>query len=157
MPRTLDTRLSQLSDLNLFLITLYGECRGEPVEGQIGVAHVIQNRVQAERWGTSLRDALSQWAQFSALWPTLSSGLNYQALLDLAGTLHRGETLLGRQGALVRQLQWIVTGIHEGSVLDNTHGSTHYFATYIKKPWWADRPGARMVTYGRHEFWAGIP
>ncbi len=157
MPRTLDTRLSRLSDLNLFLVTLYGECRGEPVEGQIGVAHVIQNRVRAERWGASLRDVLSQWAQFSALWPTLSGGLNYQAILDLAGTLYRGETLIGSQGTLVKQLHWIVSGIHEGLVLDNTYGCTHYFSTYIPKPWWAGKPGVRMATYGRHEFWAGIP
>ena len=155
--KTLNTRLTKLSPQDLFLITLWGEARGEPIEGQVAVAHVIQNRVISGRWGETHHDVLGRWAQFSALWPQLSGGLNYQEVLDLAGVLDRGEVLGGMQTYLVQQLRWVVTGVMEHQLLDNTYGSTHYFAPHIVKPSWATSPGVRMAKYGRHEFWAGVP
>lgn len=34
--------------------TLWAECRGEPIDGQKAVAHVIWNRVKDGRWGKTL-------------------------------------------------------------------------------------------------------
>lgn len=158
MPKQqLDERLSSLSGRDLCLVTLYGEARGEPVEGQVAVMHVIQNRVRDGRWGESIHDVLGAWAQFSALWPTLSGGLNYQSVLDYATVLHTGARLPFGQGQLQRQLEWVVDGVLNDSLIDNTFLSTHYFYTFMeKKPYWATKPGVRMATIGRHEFWAGV-
>lgn len=38
------------NDLDIMALTLYGECRGEPFEGQQGVAWVIRNRVENPTW-----------------------------------------------------------------------------------------------------------
>ena len=44
-------------------LNLYHECRGEPLAGQIAVAHVVMNR--AEKRGKSLREIVLQPYQFS--------------------------------------------------------------------------------------------
>jgi hypothetical protein len=157
MTHELDVRLSRLTARDLFVVTLYGEARGEPIEGQIAVAWVIQNRLKSGRWGRSLKDVLGAWAQFSALWPTLSGGLNYQDVLDTAGVVDREDELPGAQGRLLDQLCWVVDGVMCERPMDTTYGSLHYFATSMAKPpYWAVAPGVRMATIGRHEFWAGV-
>ncbi len=37
-------------DLEIFCKTLYGECRGESLEGQVAVACVILNRFNSKKW-----------------------------------------------------------------------------------------------------------
>jgi hypothetical protein len=58
--------------------------------------------------------------------------------------------------AIEVQIVWLATGLLTNAYLDNTHGSTHYFNYHMVQPYWAKKPGVRMVTYGRHEFWAGV-
>ena len=56
---------ARLSDLEVTLVTLFGEARGEPVEGLIAVGSVIRNRVKAARFGSTYRAVcLARW-QFS--------------------------------------------------------------------------------------------
>ena len=52
-------------------LNLYHECRGEPLAGQIAVAHVVMNR--AEKRGKSLREIVLQPYQFS-VGPTAERG-----------------------------------------------------------------------------------
>lgn len=71
------------------------EARGEPEEGKYAVAHVIQNRVEAERWPDTVRQVIHQYKQFSYLrdkhrqktptrkdW-TIAYGVAYDVLNDL--------------------------------------------------------------------------
>ena len=53
-------------DLDTMARTMWGECRGCDTEGQIGVANVINNRVNARRWygKTHKEVCLKEW-QFS--------------------------------------------------------------------------------------------
>lgn len=157
--RTLDERLSRLSDRGLFFVTLWGEARGEPIEGQVAAAMVIQNRLKSGKWfgGDSYSEVLSRWAQFSALWPTLSSAVGYSEVLDMAGVYYRGERVEGPRDALVRQLLYVVDGVMGERIIDNTYGATHYYAPrVVGRPNWAVAPGRKTVTIGRHDFWAGV-
>ena len=155
--RTLAPTLAQLDGYGLVYVTLWGEARGEPVEGQIAVAHVIRNRLHSGKWfgGVNYHDVLERWAQFSCLWPQLG-GLNYQGVLDQAGVYQREETLPGAQGRLQAQLQWVVGGVLDSLIMDNTSGSTHYYSKYIEAPAWTRPPAVRMTELGRHVFFTGV-
>ena len=48
---TLDPLFATLDDAQVIALTLYGEARGEGVEGRIAVANVIRNRLTSGRWG----------------------------------------------------------------------------------------------------------
>lgn len=156
--KKLDPRLFNLSGHGLVVVTLWGEARGEPIEGQIAVAQVIQNRLKSGRWGDTYHEVLGRWAQFSCLWPELG-GLNYQSVLDIAGVIDRGENVgeHSNQQRLLEQLEWVTMGVLSGTVMDNTSGATHYFVPSIVRPSWAKEPGVRTATIGRHEFWAQVP
>lgn len=60
------TDIDKLTDLQVVAATLWGEARGEGVEGMIAVAHVIANRARKGGWwGSTPRDVcLKKW-QFS--------------------------------------------------------------------------------------------
>jgi len=60
--------------------TLYQEARGESVEGQRAVAHVIINRRNLGRWGNSLGAVCLARSQFSAWGPVTPS--NSEMLSD---------------------------------------------------------------------------
>ena len=157
MSRVLEKRFSNLPPFDLFTLVLYGEARGEPIEGQLAVAWVIQNRINSGKWGSTYHDVLGAWAQFSCLWPTLSGGLNYQQMLDTTTVLKSKEYLdKTAQAQLIRQLRWVVAGVMREIAMDTTFGSLHYFATNIPDPYWAKAPAVRVATIGRHQFWQGV-
>ena len=62
-------------DYNVMLQTVYGEARGEPQHGQLGVAHVIRNRAQANRgyWGGNTYAGVAQQPRQFEVWNGRSS------------------------------------------------------------------------------------
>lgn len=151
MPHSLDPTLAALPPRQLTLVTLFGEARGEPVEGQVAVAHVIRNRVLRGDWGASTTDVLSAWAQFSCLWPTLG-GKNFKAVLEAAKGLAEGVEL----SPSLRQLDWVEEGVFGGKLLDNTFGACHYYAAGTPVPFWATGDAKFVCQRGRHLFFAGV-
>jgi hypothetical protein len=151
MPKTLDPLLSSLTPEQLAVITLYGEARGEPIEGQVAVAHVFRNRVLRGDWGPSLASVLGGWAQFSCLWPTLG-GKNYTKVME-AAQRYREE---GAFSPLFRQLEWVVSGVFGEKILDNTQGACHYYASGTPTPFWAVGDATYVGQKGRHLFFAGV-
>ena len=100
--------------------TLYGECRGEPVEGQRAVAHVLWNRLKDGRWGKNLASVCLARLQFSCWNPSDAQRPLMAALSDDDPALKRLADLLADPGA------------------DPTHGALYYFSdTMIKPPSWA--------------------
>lgn len=151
MPRTLEPELAALNPSQLTVITLYGEARGEPVEGQIAVAHVIRNRVLRGDWGASRTAVIGSWAQFSCLWPSLG-GKNFRAVLEAAERY-------AREGAFspsLRQLEWVEEGVFGERILDNTSGACHYYAVGIPAPYWVTQDATFVGQKGRHLFYAGV-
>jgi N-acetylmuramoyl-L-alanine amidase len=121
--------------------TLWQEVRGEPLEGQTAVAHVIKNRLLDGRWGNNLATVCLWKAQFSGWYmphdPNFSGACNLKdddaALLKLQSLM---QTVLG-------------------DVNDPTNGATHYYAEYIAAPAWT--VGATPCgKFGRQFFFKGI-
>lgn len=122
--RTADPRLTALSERALLAAILFGEARGEPIEGQVGVLHVIHNRLVDGRWGPTYYRVLLGWAQFSCAWPTLSTPKAFEALVDFGQRVERGDL----KGQSEKQVVGLTDLLLSGSLRDNTNGATHYYA-----------------------------
>lgn len=116
---------------------IYGEARGERVEGRIAVACVVRNRVERPSWwGRSWREVMTKPYQFTALMP---DGPNYRATIQA-----------NEDEPIFRECVWIAQGVILGIILDNTDGATHYHSVRIR-PSWASRMKVTRVI-GNHVF-----
>ncbi len=125
-----------LSPRQIVALTILGEARGEPVEGQIAVGCVIRNRVIA--LATSAATAWSTVClkpqQFSCFNP---DSLERPSMLSMARLLTTEDALLSPG---IRQCLWIADGVMGGAVLDNTDGANHYLTANLyatDPPAWA--------------------
>lgn len=156
MPMPSDA-LAALTDPQLVTLTLYGEARGEPIEGQIAIGCVIRNRVHVGRWGGSYaKVCLAPW-QFSC-WRPEGGRANYETVVAAAEMLARSTTL--PDDPLLRQCAWVAQGVIGAWILDTVRDATHYYAPDAMHPAgavpkWAVGlvPAART---GRHLFFAGV-
>lgn len=114
--------------------TLWQEARGEPLDGQKAVAHVIANRVTDGRWGRTLAEVcLSEFHgvyQFSG-WAR--SDPNRIAAMRLPET----DTLLNSLATLIYNAT--------NGESDPTGGATHYYAARIPAPAWVAGDPARDI------------
>jgi N-acetylmuramoyl-L-alanine amidase len=122
MTEVLPTSLRGLSDMETLALTIYGEARGEPIEGQIAVGCVIRNRALARK--ESYKEVCLEPKQFSC-WN--ENDPNYSILSNLA------EKMLSTNGLIpsdiLKQCLYIAVGIINGAILDNTNGSNNYMTT----------------------------
>lgn len=129
------------ADIDTLVRTLYGEARGEPLEGQQGVAWVVRNRVEWPNaphwWGNSVAEVCRKAFQFSS-WNAndpnrvkieqLPVGSpEYQALLPVA------------------------QAVCAGMVPDMTGGASHYERVGTGARWAVNRPPT--ITIGRQAFY----
>jgi N-acetylmuramoyl-L-alanine amidase len=122
--------------------TLYGEARGEPVEGLYAVAHVLVNRSQDHRWsGLPLGSICQQPYQFSC-W--LASDPNRHKLDQVS-----------LADAVFCRCLTVAIEVLSGQHADTTGGATHYFATSMTPPSWA-RGQTAVAHIGHHLFYRGI-
>ena len=128
--------VAPLSDQDILALTLFGEARGEPIEGQIAVAQVIRNRVRIDIgndgkpdwWGEGYRGVCLAPKQFSC-WN--DGDPTQKAIIDKVGVLRVSLD----PGQPMRQLHWIAHGIIDGDVFGTLHGATHYHAESIAPSW----------------------
>ncbi len=104
--------------------TLWQEARGEPLEGQIAVAHVLVNRRNDGRWGNTFSElCLSEFHGIHQF-----SGWN-------RGDLNRIKACqLSDDDPMLVHLASLIDGAE--SEPDPTGGSTHYYAKSIAAPVW---------------------
>lgn len=131
-------------------LTIWGEARGESIEGQVGVGHVIMNRVR--HWDikeNNVKDIVLAPKQFSC-WN--SNDPNYEKLLHLAKDLELKEMT---DDLLLRQTIYLANGIVKNILFDNTNGNLNYMTNNLyfssKRPSWASTP-KKMLVIGNHTF-----
>lgn len=100
---------------NIVFRTLFGECRGEPIEAQVGVGCVLRSRVKDQRWPDNYNDVALQPVQFSCFNP---QDPNFERLMDPEAH----EKL-----EVIQQLRWVATGIVDDLLRDNVAGANHYY------------------------------
>lgn len=127
--------LQPLPDEAIVGLTVYGEARGEPIEGQVAVGCVIRNRLHdtKKRYGTRYRDVCLKKMQFSCFNPS-DTDPNFRAVLRAAQTLLEK----GTPDDALEQAAWVALGIHQHALTDNTKGANHYHtAALTPRPAWA--------------------
>ena len=131
-----------LDEVDVLTRTVFGEARGESAEGQAAVAWVIRNRAAKNRkyLGRTVKEACLMPHQFSC-WNTNDS--NRQKLLQLDT---RDKTYV--------QILRIVEQVMNGTIKDNTQGSTHYHTDRVKPSWVTDK--TPVATIGHHLFYNDI-
>lgn len=133
-------------DRDLLIKTVYGEARGEPVEGQSGVAHAILNRVAAGNYGQGVQGVVQAPAQgvnpargyheFSPWNPSGVAEGQTAALNALPTADPRTYANLGR----------VVDQAYYGTQGDPTYGATHYYGRMPAPPRWAGPLAAHNLT-----------
>lgn len=127
MVLTKDIIRNTLGDIEVLALTIYGEARGEPVEGQIAVGNVIRNRVAAASFNTtkeSYRTICLKEHQFSC-WNETDP--NKIILFELAEKLISGLKFPFE----MRQQVWVAKGIVSGDVKDNTKNAKNYLTRQL--------------------------
>lgn len=141
--------LALLDERCILGLTIYGEARGEPIEGKIGVANVVRNRVRRKaRFGESFRVVCLAEKQFSC-WNDADP--NRPLLLKLAAQLREDPF---PTDPVLRECLAVASLVITHQFQDNTHGADHYltaaqFAT--DPPKWA-RTYPQVARRGIHLF-----
>lgn len=135
------------SDRNILARTLWGEARGESLDGQIAVAWTIRNRVFDGKakswWGEGYAGVCQKPYQFSC-WN--KNDPNY---IYLSGARQIPPRELS-------QAQIAADQVMAGKVPDPTSGATHYYATSMSKPpVWA-KGAKQTLKLGRHVFFKDV-
>lgn len=134
--------LTALSPIEIVKLTVIGEARGEPPEGQIAVANVINNRFHAGRikYPTYTFVCLEK-EQFSC-WN--DSDPNRAYLLELGQKMVAGQLIID---PYLEQCMYLAEGVMDGKILDNTGGATHYIAKSLGMfpKWAANRKNIREI------------
>ncbi len=119
--------------------TIWGEARGEGIEGMEAVAAVIQNRVRARSWyGATFEDVCKKPLQFSC-WNT--SDPNYNKILAV-----------NDNDEMFRYALKIAEATIDDELVDITGGATHYHAKSIYPSWASSLTQTAQI--GNHIFYA---
>ncbi len=111
-------------DIYVYAATVWGEARGEGLEGMRAVAHVIENRRDRDQWPDSIRDVCLQNKQFS-VWLPSDPNFGRVVTQDL-------------DDPTFWAAMYTVLGVALGQITDPTNGADHYHAVNILPAWTHD-------------------
>lgn len=112
--------------------TLAQEARGEPIEGQTAVAHVLKNRLASGRWGESLASVCLWHAQFSGWWCPRGVPVYYDPNFAYACNLDDNDSTLSHMMSVMQAAM--------DSTTDPTGGALFYHASNMAvPPLWASK------------------
>lgn len=135
--------MDETNDLDILTRTLFGEARGEPVEGQIAVAFVVKNRATwngaGSWWGHSIAEVCQHPWQFSC-WN--ASDPNSAKLRELA-----------TNDPEYQHLSAVAETVVGGVAQDPTNGATHYKVTGTRASWDKATADIEPVIIGHHSFY----
>jgi N-acetylmuramoyl-L-alanine amidase len=156
--------VAALTEPQILTVTLWGETRGEPIEGQIAVGCVIRNRVNADLgndnkpdwWGEGYAGVCLKPWQFSC-WIPQGGRENYELVMATAKTIATSTRL--PDDLMLRQCAWVAQGIIVGWIQDTVKGATQYYNPKAmvprgRVPDWAMNK-TPVVVKGDHQFFAG--
>jgi len=128
----MDRIFSRLTNLELLTLLLYGEARGEGLDGMLAVASVAMNRVaQPGWWGKDIKSIILKQKQFSCF---NEDDPNCALLEEFAQAME----IVGEVTSPLRTAYWIAKGVLDGHLESNVSVATHYHAIgMMEAPDWA--------------------
>lgn len=127
-------------DRDTYIKTVWGEARGEPVEGQIAVAYVVKTRAlwyPPTWWGMGVRGVCLAKKQFSC-WNL--DDPNYEKLKALQS-----------DDPEYQKIAAVVDQVINGEVANPAPDATHYREVGVTADWSVGHEGIKI---GRHLFFA---
>jgi len=140
--------LRELSEIEILALTIYGEARGESIEGQVAVGSVIRNR-KSNR--DSYHDICLKREQFSC-WNSTDS--NVGLLNGMAEILLRNQNITNTH---YMQCFWVAEGIIKNLIKDNTNDAKNYLTNDLfhnNRPSWAKNLRAAPKEIGNQTFFS---
>ena len=129
-------RLRKLSEGELLAYFIWGEARGEKVEGKLAIVHVVLNRVKAQsNYGRTIRDVILKPGHFTGPDPNLAQTLRIPPA-DIELALCKAIAELATRGHLRN---------------DPTDGATHFHRLNSKPTWATKLTYLRQI--GNHVFY----
>jgi Cell wall hydrolyses involved in spore germination len=127
-----------ISDDLIAALNIWMEARGESIEGKVGVAEVMRNRLASRRWGKTMVEVVLAPYQFSG-WNTKDPNRIKALLLD-------------DNDPTLRQCQVAWQAAVDGS--NTVHGAMFYFNPKGVTSWptWAS-PAKFLAQIGNHFFY----
>lgn len=127
-------------ELTCLAMNVYYEARGEPVEGQYGVAEVTMNRVADPRYPDTICEVVHQkrWDYLRKRYVSAFSWTEF-------------ETVPKPQGAAWQGAVTVANSVYDGRREQTLEGAVHYHALHIR-PSWA-RGKEPVAKIGRHVFY----
>ena len=138
-------RLLSLAEDHVLALTVFGEGRGESIEGKVAIANVIMNRLCDKRWPKTIASVCLQPLQFSC-WN--DEDPNSKVLLRKSKQGTGYDTDIAWKECL-----FAARGVINRYVRDNTKGANHYHTKAIKPSWAAKME--RTAEIGNHLFYRG--
>lgn len=133
-------------EVGLLALLIWSEARGEPVEGQVAVGHVVLNRRRRGGWyGNTVHEVILKPWQFSWFNP-FTTGPAAEPSEDWGSSLPAIPVVGG-------DLLLLARNVLAGNGPDPTGGATHFHATWMTVlPAWA---GSMRVLgeIGQHRFY----
>ncbi len=134
------------TDIMILADTIYGEARGEYTRPQgglaslIAVANVVMNRLESSsHYGKTIQEVCKRRFQFSCWSP-------------MDPNRHILESPQRMKDPLWQTCQQVADHVACGQWPDLTQGSNHYYARWIRPPFWAEGLKARVII-GQHLFY----
>src|SRR5574343_89233 len=138
-----------MTERDVVALTLYGEARGEPLEGQLAVASVLMNRKADGRWGRTFMQVCLATRQFSC-WNAKDP--NEALLHRISADIER----FASNDAALRRCLWLADGLVAGLMPSTVKSATHYYATSLRDtPRWA-KTGTPVGRVGNHLFFEHV-
>lgn len=127
-------------DIDILARTIYGEARGETVNGQYAVGLVVLNRYKSKKWyaGKTIADTCLKARQFSC-WNLEDP--NCEKIKNASKEQLRTYLTLAEQ-------------LIKGGCIDVTNGATHYHTKNISPAWAKGKKPCAVI--GNHVFYNNI-
>lgn len=133
-------QLDRLTEPQLLARCIWGEARGEPIQGKLAVAHVVLNRVKAQsHFGKTIRDVILKPWQFSCF------NQNDPNLAKILGLNANNPDLAYCQA--VADIALLADNP------DSTGGATHYHSTQAEPSWASSKQMIFLCRIGNHLFY----
>lgn len=113
-------------DIEIMARTIWGEARGESYEGKVAIGWVIRNRASKSpkyNWSSKISQVCLQKFQFSC-W-----NKNDSNLVKIKSVTTSDPTF--------KECLEIAKKVVAGELADISNGADHYYANYIRRPYWA--------------------
>jgi hypothetical protein len=149
----MDDIFKSLTNLELLTLLLYGEARGEGLDGMLAVASVVMNRVAVGTgssrpcwWGKDIKSVILKPQQFSCF---NEDDPNCELLEEFA----QAWEIVGEVTSPLRTAYWIAKGVLDKYLESNVSVATHYHANGMMViPEWA-RKMKMVCNRGNHVFY----